>query len=112
MSVQVFGDDWTTTDGKVYNGVQVVKVEDDAVTILYANGGALIPFAKLPPNLQKKFNYDPVKAKAAADARAKADAVNALRLQKEIDQAQKLKQDQMILDAKQKAALDGTATKP
>ena len=103
MSVQAFGEDWTTTDGKLYQGVKVVKVEDDALTILYHDGGALIPMTKLPPALQQKFNYDPVKAAAAAAARAKDEAANAVALQKEMNLAHKLKQQQMISDAKQKS---------
>ncbi|MCE0497927.1 MAG: hypothetical protein LV481_08295 [Methylacidiphilales bacterium] len=91
--------DWVTTDGKTYHNVLVVKVEDDAVTILYENGGALVPLDKLPPDLQKRFHYDPVKAKIAAQARAKRDAEDALALQKEKDEADKLKQQKIIDDA-------------
>ena len=65
----VFGEDWTTTDGKTYQGVKVVKIEADCVTILDSDGGARIELAKLPPDLQKRFNYDPDKAKAAAQKR-------------------------------------------
>src|SRR5476649_182739 len=68
-------EDWTTTDGKAYKSVTVVKVEDDAITILDEDGGALVPLAALPPDLQQKFHYDPAKAKLAADKRkAAADA--------------------------------------
>lgn len=101
MSVPVLAEDWTTTDGKVYQNVKVVKVEDDAVTIMYAEGGALIPKSKLPPPLQKKFDYDPVKAKAAADARAIADTANAKTLQAEIERADQLKKAKAVDAAKQ-----------
>lgn len=111
MSVQAFGEDWTTTDGKEYHSVKVVKVEDDAVTIIYQDGGALIPLTKLPPSLQTKYHYDPDKAKAAADARAKAEAANAVALQKEMDLARELKQKQAISDAKRNSAAK-TATTP
>ncbi len=106
---------WTTTDGKVYVDVKVVRVEDDAVTVLCKDGGAMIPLFKLPPPLQKRFSYDPVKAKAAAEIRAKADAENAAELQAEMDQAKKLKLQQQIEAAKQKqaaAAAQGSATSP
>jgi hypothetical protein len=94
-----FAEDWTTTDGTSYKEVKVIRVEDDAITILYRDGGALIPIFKLPPALQKRFDYDPVKAKAAAEARAKADAENAKELQAEIELAKKMKLDQQIKDS-------------
>ena len=89
-------EDWTTTDGIKYQNVQVIRVEDDAVTIIYKDGGALVFLNKLSPALQERFEYDPVKAKAAAEARAKADAENAIALQHEIELANKLKTDQQI----------------
>lgn len=105
------GESWTTTDGKTYQDVKVVRVEDDAVTILCKDGGALVPITKLPPSLQKRFSYDPAKAKVAAAARSEQEAQNAKQLQAEIDQAQKLKQQQQILNAKQVSdAKAGTAT--
>ena len=94
-----FAEDWTTTDGTSYKEVKVIRVEDDAITILYRDGGALIPIFKLSPALQKRFDYDPVKAKAAAEARAKADAENAKELQAEIELAKKMKLDQQIKDS-------------
>ena len=93
-------EDWTTADGKVYKGVKVMKLEPDAVTILYSEGGALVPLASLPPALQEKFHYDPDKAKAAAADRAKADHDNPAALEAERVQAAKLKAAQ---DAKYKA---------
>ena len=74
-------EDWATTDGKVYKEVSVVKVEPDAVTILHQDGGALVPMAKLPPEIQQRFDYDPVKGKAAAEARATAATENVQALQ-------------------------------
>lgn len=78
-------DDWKTADGKVYQAVQVIAADPDAVTILYKDGGALVPLVNLPPDIQKQFNYDPAKAKAAAEARAKDDEANAKALQAEMD---------------------------
>jgi len=101
VSLPAWAEDWTTTDGKTYQSVKVVKVEDDAVTVLCKDGGALIPISNLSPALQKRFSYDPIKAKAAADARADQESKNAKQLQAEIDQAAKLKQQQAIQNAKQ-----------
>jgi len=99
-SLSAFAEDWTTTDGKNYQNVRVVKVEDDAITILYKDGGALISMTKLPPALQKRFSFDPEKAKIAADARTKADAENAVELQKEIELADKMRKAKIISELK------------
>lgn len=96
-----YAEDWTTTDGKVYKDVKVMKLEADAVTILYREGGALVPLATLSPALQEKFHYDPDKARAATFARALADMQNPSALEAERIQAAKLKAAQA---AKYKAA--------
>jgi hypothetical protein len=95
----LLAEDWKTTDGTVYKDVRVIRVEDDAITIIYRDGGALVPLFKLPHDLQDRFDYDPAKAKAAAEARSKADAENAKALQAEIELADKLKHDQQVKDA-------------
>ena len=94
-------EDWVTTDGTKYENVRVILVEDDAITIIYKNGGALVPLFKLPPAIQQKYGYDPVKAKIAAEARSKADAENAAALQREIEQAEIVKRNQQIENARQ-----------
>jgi beta-glucanase (GH16 family) len=83
-------EDWTTTDGKTYRQITVVKVEDDAVTILDDDGGALVPLASLPPDLQQRFHYDPDKAKVAGDRRrAESDAsTQAIDDEKKAEEAQ------------------------
>jgi len=115
-TLPAYAEDWTTSDGKSYQNVKVVKVEDDAVTILCNDGGALVPLSKLSPTLQKRFSYDPVKAKAAAATRADGDAKNAQQLQAEFNQAELLKQQQRIQNAKQigdgKAATGTTPPPP
>jgi hypothetical protein len=80
-------EDWTTTEGKTYRDVKVIEAASDAVTILHHDGGALISLSNLPADLQKRFNYDPARAEAAADARAKSDAESARALQAEMEQA-------------------------
>ena len=109
-STSAFAEDWTTTDGTKYQNVQVIRVEDDAVTILYKDGGALIPFFKLPPSLQQRFDYDPAKAKVAAEARTKADAENAKQLQHEIELSDKLKRAQQIKDAQARSGTNAAPT--
>ena len=102
-------DDWKTTDGKTYQAVIVVKAEPDAVTITHKDGGALVPLATLPPDLQKKFNYDPAKAKVAAAARAQADAKNLAALQAEILQA-KLKRQLLLISEDPRTFVPDTTT--
>jgi hypothetical protein len=108
IALPVVAEDWTTTDGTKYQNVRVIRVEDDAVTIIYKDGGALVFLYKLPSALQQKFDYDPVKAKIAAEKRSKEDAENAAELQKEIEQAEVVKHDQQVRIANQ---LSGTGTK-
>ncbi len=100
IALPACAEDWVTTDGTHYQNVKVVHVDDDAITIIYKDGGALVPLFKLPPNLQERFDYDPVKAKIAAEARVKADRENAEALQKEIEQAAKVKRAQEVANAK------------
>jgi translation elongation factor P/translation initiation factor 5A len=107
IAFPVVAEDWTTTDGTRYQNVRVIRVEDDAVTIIYKDGGALVFLYKLPPALQQKFDYDPVKAKIAAERRSKEDAENAAELQKEIEQAEIVKHNQQIQNANQ---INGTAS--
>ena len=62
---------WTTTDGTTYNNVVVTKLGPETVSFTHAMGVAHdVPLANLPPDIQKKLNYDP---KAAAAARKEAD---------------------------------------
>jgi hypothetical protein len=48
----------TTTDGKTYADAKLAVIEPDGISILYADGGAKIPFTSLPPAAQKQFGYD------------------------------------------------------
>lgn len=59
LSGLVRAEDWTTTDGKTYSEVTVIKSDSESVTILDKDGGARIPLFKLPPDLQKRFSYNP-----------------------------------------------------
>jgi hypothetical protein len=66
-------------DGITYSNVTWRTVTPATVTIFHQTGVASIPLEKLPPELQKKFGYDPVKAaeqqkREAAANRALADA--------------------------------------
>jgi hypothetical protein len=61
-----------TVDGVAYSNVTFGAVTPNAVSILHSTGVSSIPLAKLPPNLQKQFGYNPAKAEQSQPADAKA----------------------------------------
>jgi hypothetical protein len=81
----LIAEDWTTIDGTVYKDVKVIKVEDDAVTILDRDGGGRVPLVMLAPALQARFHYDFYKANAAAAARLQAERIQAEKVQAALD---------------------------
>jgi hypothetical protein len=101
VALPAAAEDWKTTDGTIYQNVKVIRVEDDAITIIYKDGGALVPLYKLPAALQERFDYDPVKAKIATERRAKEDAENAAALQQEIEKADVIRRQKQIEIARQ-----------
>jgi hypothetical protein len=66
-------EDWTV-NGKTYHNVTVSKVEPDSVHIMFDGGIGSLKLSDLTPELQKRFNYDPAKAKAAEEAEAERHA--------------------------------------
>lgn len=71
LSISLNAEDWTI-GGKTYRDVSVGQVEADCVHITYSNGIGSIKIVDMPPELQKRFGFDPIAAKAASDAKAKA----------------------------------------
>ena len=70
-------EDWTV-NGKNYHNVIVGQIESDRVHVTYDGGVGAINLADLPPDLQMRFRYDPIAAKAAQTKReADQKAVNA-----------------------------------
>ncbi len=63
-------DSLTTTDGKVYKSVVVMSSDAAGIDISYDRGEEIIPFEKLPVEIQRKYGYDPEKAKAFLAAKA------------------------------------------
>ena len=67
-----------TIDGVTYQNPRFDRITSTTVTIFHSTGIATVPLAKLSPELQKQFGYDPAKiAKenaARKEAKAKADA--------------------------------------
>jgi hypothetical protein len=76
------GEDWTTTDGTIYNDVTIVSVNSDSVVIRDQNGQDIVSIKALPLKTQKKLRYlyaktnDPtIPAYFAMNAAAKAKAL-------------------------------------
>lgn len=65
-----------TVDGIIYSNVTWRGVTPATVSILHKTGVASIPLEKLPPELQKRFSYNP---KKAADYRAAERSAEATR---------------------------------
>jgi hypothetical protein len=68
-------------DGVTYHDVRFGRATPTSVTVFHSTGVATIPLAKLPPELQKQFGYDPQQAAAwqAAQQKAAAEAADAQR---------------------------------
>ena len=77
--------DWTV-NGRLYRNVIVGQVEADIVHITYDNGSGNVTLADLPPDLQRRFNYDPKAAAQASQQRAAAKAQAEAELQKQADE--------------------------
>lgn len=58
----------TTLDGHTYQDCRVLKIESDGVTFNHADGITKILYPLLPPDMQKKFGYDPHAAVAQTEA--------------------------------------------
>jgi hypothetical protein len=65
-------DDLTTLNGTTYKNITVVKKDLYSITVLTDDGGATILFTNLPPDMQKKYGYDPVAAQIKTQAVAEA----------------------------------------
>jgi hypothetical protein len=65
----VHAEDWNVK-GRIYHNVQVQGSDDAYVSIMYDGGIGRVALADLPPEVQKRFNYDSAKSKAALDAEA------------------------------------------
>ena len=64
LVLPIRAEDWTV-DGKDFHNVKVTQIEPDQVHIAYDGGIGSVLLADLPPDLKKRFGYDPVQAKAA-----------------------------------------------
>lgn len=68
IALPAFADD-LTIEGVTYHDVRWGTVTPSDVSIIHSTGVLTMPLEKLPPDLQKRFGYDPKKAKEYTDAR-------------------------------------------
>jgi hypothetical protein len=85
-------DDFKTIDGKEYKNVKVSRVEPDGVVITFSGGIVKIPFTELPPEIQKKYGYDPQAATTYSAQQSEQQA--ALARQRKADEQQRLDERQ------------------
>jgi len=113
LAIASRGEDWTV-DGKDYHNIKVTGSDDSTVSIMYDGGIGRVNLSDLPPDLQKRFNYDPIKAKAAEKAEAEREAESDRQLDMEMQQQAKAAalertQDQAEEEARQKALYQAEA---
>jgi hypothetical protein len=96
--VSVRAEDWTVS-GKDYHNVVVGQVEADRVHISYDGGVGAVNLADLPPDLQRRFNYDPEKAKKVSEVRAQLEAQIALQQRSALEEAAEYKKQRAAYDA-------------
>jgi len=58
----------TTLDGKSYQNCTLLKVQPDRIVITNSSGITEVAYGLMPPDLQKRFGYDPHLAPALTDA--------------------------------------------
>src|SRR5947199_7435129 len=62
-------DDFKAIDGKEYKNVTVSRVEADGIVLTGKSGISKVYFVELPKEVQQRFGYDSVSAKAAEEKR-------------------------------------------
>ena len=58
----------TALNGKTYQNCQLLKIKPDGIVFNHSEGITEISFGLLPPDLQKRFGYDPHQAAALTEA--------------------------------------------
>jgi regulator of replication initiation timing len=58
----------TTLDGKSYQNCQLLNIKTNSIVVNYAEGITEISYSLMPPDLQKRFGYDPRQAAALTEA--------------------------------------------
>lgn len=94
-----------TVDGLVYSNVTFGTVTPFAVSVRHSSGLMSVPLAKLPPELQQRFGYDPEKAVKYREAEARSIAKVNQATEENYRRVQREKQDQaeQMANARRKA---------
>ena len=97
-----------TIDGVTYSNIVWRTATPATVSIFHKSGVASIPLEKLPPDLQKRFGYDPQKAAAyrAAELAAQAARQDAARRARDEQEADRQLQAQLEAAKQDQAARD------
>lgn len=82
--------DIQTIEGVVFKESKLTKVEPDGITVSNQSGVAKILFAKLPEEMQKRYNYDPISAEAYSKEQKQLREAAQLNAQKEAAQSDAL----------------------
>ena len=98
--------DTITIGGVTYSNVTWRSVTPATVTIFHSTGIAAIPLWKLPPELQKRFGYDPQKATAYLSAEQERDKAQQQLLKYRADT--RLLLDGRLVEASYVQKVDGT----
>jgi hypothetical protein len=77
-------DDFKTIEGKEYKDAIVSRVEPDGIVVKTKSGISKLYFVELPPDVQRRFNYDQQQARAYSAEQA----VNYAAAQKQEEEAQ------------------------
>lgn len=99
-----------TTFGDTYHNCRVLKVTPETVTIMHELGVTKIGLELLSPDLQKKLQYDPVKAREFAKAEAtkrESEAAHQRELKAKRDQEQRALMSDLA--AREKAEVEAEA---
>ena len=86
-------DDFKTVAGKEYKNATVSRVEADGIVIKFHDGIAKIFFVELPPEIQKKYGYDP-----EAEMKQKARAANLMSQAESALRADQFEKDAELLN--------------
>ena len=98
MVIPVCAEDWNVK-GKDYHNVKVTDIADDSVAVIYDGGIGHFNLSDLSSDLQKRFNYDPIKAKQAIEEKARHEAQVAAEMLPALQEAADYKAQRKEYDA-------------
>jgi len=82
-------DDFKTIEGKEYKDASVTRVEPDGIVVKSKSGISKLYFVELPPDVQRRFNYNPQQARAYSTEQTS----NYAAIQKQEEEAQRQREE-------------------